>query len=78
MTSSVLIQQADGVHPLPSAMSSTGPDAFPGDQLDLFRKVSTQLGCDVSGPQFPHLKTGTSLTWLWQGYNNLQCKVLNI
>ena len=40
--------------------------------LDFFRTGSAELGCNVSGPQFPHLKNGTSLTWLWQGYITTQ------
>ena len=80
VTSSVLIQQADGVQSLALCHVKHRSRLLSKEtkSLDLLRTVSAQLGCDASGPQYPHLKTGTSLTWLWQGYSNLQCKVLNI
>lgn len=78
VTSSVLVLEADDRHSLVLCHVKHRSRLLSQEiiSLDFFRMVSAELGYNVSGPQFPHLKNRT-LTWLWQGYSTLQCKVLN-
>lgn len=67
VTSSVLVLEADGMRSLVLCYVKHRSRLLSQEtiSLDFLRTVSAELSCNVSEPQFPHLKNGTSLTWLW-------------